>query len=195
MIDCATARMFGHVLVKDADTGTVLADQTNAINFETMSYALALSLAHRPNGTLMQMCFGNGATSVSAVGEVSYLPPNVTGLDAALYNQTYQKFIDDLSPLNADPTNNFMRVTHVAGNTYSDVVVSCLLDYNEPSAQEPQDTTADNNGTFIFDEIGLKTYDLTASNGLLLAHVIFHPVQKSLNRRIEVIYTLRLVMS
>lgn len=188
-------RITGHVLIKDADTQQVLTDKTNSINYETMSFALALSLANRPNGNIMSLAFGNGASSVSAVGGVTYLPPNVTGLDAQLYNQTYSKYVDDLSPLDTDPTDNFMRVNHTAGATYSDVVVTCLLDYNEPSGQQALDNEPDMTGTFIFDEIGLFTYDPSSGTGMMLSHVIFHPVQKSLNRRIEVIYTLRIAMS
>lgn len=194
MMTDVTLRMDGHVVIKDADTQMVLADRHNAINFEVASYAMALSLAHRPNGHIMQVVFGNGASSVSAVGGVTYLPPNITGMDAQLYNQTYSKFVDDLSPLNTDTINNFLRVNHALGNTYSDVVVTTLLDYNEPTGQLATDAT-DNEGTFVFDEIGIKTYDTTNAMGMMLSHVIFHPVQKSLNRRIEVIYTFRIVLS
>ena len=42
------------------------------------------------------------------------------------------------------------------------------------------------NGTFIFDELGLYT-----ATGNLLTHIIFHPIQKSANRQIQVIYTVR----
>jgi hypothetical protein len=187
-------QMNGHVLIRDIDTQMVLADRSNAINFEVASYALALSLAHRSNGNITQVVFGNGASSVSAVGGVTYLPPNVTGVDAQLYNQTYSKFVDDLSPLNTDPINNFLRVNHITGNTYSDVVVTTLLDYNEPAGQLATDAT-DNEGAFVFDEIGIKTYDSSNTTGFMLSHVIFHPVQKSMNRRIEVIYTFRIVLS
>ena len=190
----ANSKIIGHCLIRDADTSEVLADKTNAINFETMSYALALALADRPNGAIMAMLFGNGASSVSAVGTVTYLPPNVTGLDATLYNQTYSKFVNDLSPLDTDPTDNFIRVNHTTGNTFSDVVVTCLLDYNEPSGQAAFDDTTDVTGTFVFDEIGLQTYDPSSMLGYLLSHVIFHPVQKSLNRRIEIIYTIRIIL-
>jgi hypothetical protein len=142
----------------------------------------------------MEMIFGNGASSVSAVGTISYLPPNVSGMHATLYNQTYAKFVNDMSPLDTDPTNNFIRINHTLGNTFSDIVVTCLLDYNEPSGQAAFDDATDVTGTYIFDEIGLRTYDPSNGSGLLLSHVIFHPVQKSLNRRIEIIYTLRVIM-
>src|SRR6185437_9462550 len=107
--------IIGHIIIKDADTKEILVDKKNAINFETMSLALALSLGGRPNGNIMQMVFGNGASSVSAVGTITYLPPNVTGLDAELYNQTYALFVDDLSPLDTDPTDDFIRVNHTTG--------------------------------------------------------------------------------
>ena len=42
----------------------------------------------------------------------------------------------------------------------------------------------------MFDELGLVSYSPTG-NGKLLTHVIFHPVQKSLNRLIQIDYTLR----
>jgi len=39
--------------------------------------------------------------------------------------------------------------------------------------------------------LGLKSYS-TTGNSKLLTHVIFHPVQKSLNRLIQVDYTVRI---
>ncbi len=188
-------KVIGLVTIRDADTNEILVDVKNAINFESMSYALALSLGGRPNGNIMQMVFGNGASSVSAVGTITYLPPNVTGLEAQLYNQTYAVFVDDLSPLDTNASSNFIRVNHTTGNTYSDVVVTCLLDYNQPSGQAAFDNSTTTSGTYIFDEIGLTTYDTTNSTSYMLSHVIFHPVQKSLNRRIEIIYTLRIILT
>jgi hypothetical protein len=188
-------KIIGHCKITDLDSNEMIVNKMNSVNFEALSYALALSLSDRPNGNIMQMVFGNGASNVSGVGTITYLPPNVTGLDATLYNQTYQKFVDDLSPLDTDTTNNFIRVNHTLGNTYSDVVVTCLLDYNEPDTQEAFDNAINTNGEFIFDEIGLKTYDVVSTTGYLLSHVIFHPVQKSLNRRIQIIYTLRIIMA
>jgi hypothetical protein len=50
------------------------------------------------------------------------------------------------------------------------------------------------NDTFTFDELGIKAraIDGTAGTGKLLTHVIFHPVQKSLNRLIQIDYTVRI---
>jgi hypothetical protein len=46
------------------------------------------------------------------------------------------------------------------------------------------------NSNFVFDELGLKSYNPNG-NGKLLTHVVFHPVQKSLNRLLQVDYTIR----
>jgi hypothetical protein len=81
-----------------------------------------------------------------------------------------------------------MEVRHVSGATYSDILVSCLLDYGEPAGQEAFDNATDLNSDFVFDELGLKAN----GTGKLLTHVIFHPVQKSLNRLIQIDYTIRI---
>lgn len=197
--DTLSLRLTGHITLSDPDTGEVLVDKANAINPEAMSYALALALGDRttPSGHLVQIVFGNGASSTSTVGAITYLPPNVTGLTATLYNQTYQKYIDDNSPAVIDPTDNNIRVNHTENLTYSDVVVSCLLDYNEPSGEAAFDDASIANGTYVFDELGLTTADpsSTTTTGFLLSHVIFHPVQKSLNRRIQLVYQIRIVMT
>ena len=53
------------------------------------------------------------------------------------------------------------------------------------------DTSNSDEGTYVFDELGLKSYSNTG-NSKLLTHVIFHPVQKSLNRLIQIDYTVRI---
>ena len=50
---------------------------------------------------------------------------------------------------------------------------------------------SNNNGVYVFDELGLESYN-PDGDGRLLTHVIFHPVQKSLNRLIQVDYTVRI---
>jgi hypothetical protein len=194
MQETAKPKMEGHVIIRDPQTGEVLLDKKNAIHFENMSIALAKSLAHRPDGHLHEMHFGNGGSTVSGIGVVSYLPPNTEGQNSDLYNRTFFKVIDDQSPLNQDPARNFMEVRHTQYNLYSDIVVKCTLDFNEPAGQEAFDDATNSEGEYIFDEIGLKTFSDTAGAGLLVTHVIFNPVQKSLNRLLEVLYTIRISM-
>ena len=186
--------MVGHVLIKDADTGEVILDKENAIHYENMSEALAQSLSNRPTGHVHEMAFGNGASTVSGTGAVTYFPPNTTGQSAQLYNQTYSKVVDDMSPLNPNPSYNNMRVQHAQSSTFADIVVTCTLAAQEPSDQGVFDNEVDNETPYVFDELGLKAFD-PAGNGKLLTHVVFHPVQKSLNRAFEIIYTVRIYMS
>jgi hypothetical protein len=195
MHDKLGAKFVGHVLVRDRDTGEVLVDKNNAIHFENMSEALALSLSNRPTGHIHQMVFGNGASTVSGTGAVTYFPPNATGQSAQLYNQTYAKVVDDMSPLNVNVVDNNLRVQHTQNATYTDIVVTCTLETSEPPGQLSFDNTTDVEGTFVFDEIGLKAFSPIEGTGKLLTHVIFHPVQKSLNRTIEIVYTIRIFMS
>ena len=98
--------------------------------------------------------------------------------------------VDDRSVNNVDPQRNKIETRHVTGTNYTDIVVSCLLDYGEPEGQDAFDTAADTEQQFVFDELGLVGYSATGT-GRLLTHVIFHPVQKSLNRLIQIDYTVR----
>ena len=84
-----------------------------------------------------------------------------------------------------------MEIRHISGATYSDIVISCLLDYGEPLEQEAFDNSVDMNGEFVFDELGLKSIGQDGTEGKLLTHVVFHPVQKSLNRLLQIDYTIR----
>lgn len=192
MFDKNNAMVQGHIKITDAITREVLIDKANAIHYENMSEALALSLGNKGTGTIYQMVFGNGATAVDSTGIITYLPPNTYGQNASLYNQTYQKIVDNTSVLNTDPTRNYIEVRHTPGVIYTDIFVSCLLDYAEPSGQQAFDNSATMQGTYVFDELGLKSYGTDGTDGKLLTHVIFHPVQKALNRLIQVDYTVRI---
>ena len=194
MIFQANPFVEGHVLIRDKGTNEILVDKKNAINPENLSISIAQTLANRSMGFIQSMVFGNGGSIVSGTGAVTYFPPNVSGSGATLYNQTYSKVVNDQSLLNATPTQDYLSVQHVVGNVYSDIVVTCLLDYNEPSGQEVFDDATTVDGSYVFDELGLQSFN-PLTGGSLLTHVIFHPIQKSLNRQIEVIYTLRIYMS
>jgi hypothetical protein len=181
----------GHIKIWNPETTEVFINKRNAIHYENISIALAQSIANSGQGFIHQMAFGNGGTAVDPTGIITYLTPNSSGSNASLYNETYSKVVDDRSSNNVDPTRNFIETRHVTGTNYTDVFVTCLLDYGEPSGQQAFDNSNDNSGLYIFDELGLKSYS-SAGNSLLLTHVIFHPVQKSLNRLIQIDYTVRI---
>ena len=180
----------GHIKIHNPETGEVFINKRNAIHYENISIALAQSLANSGQGFIYEMAFGNGGTAVDPTGIITYLTANSTGSNASLYNQTYSKVVDDRSSNNTDPTRNFIETRHVTGTNYTDVFITCLLDYGEPSGQQAFDNANDLNSSYIFDELGLKSYSTTGQS-LLLTHVIFHPVQKSLNRLLQIDYTIR----
>ena len=186
----------GFLKIYDPNNGEVLVDKHNAINYENMSEAIADTLSSRGYGEIYQMAFGNGGASVDETGVITYLPPNTTGQNAALYNQTYEKIVDDTSVFNLDPTRNKMTVSHTTGRVYTDILVQCLLDYGEPAGQNAFDNSTQTDSAYVFDEVGLLANYGTDSDGnvltRLLTHVIFHPVQKSLNRQIQIDYTVRI---
>ena len=181
----------GHIKFYNPDSGEIFINKRNAIHYENISIALAESIGNSGQGFIYEMAFGNGGTAVDPTGIITYLTPNSSGANASLYNQTYSKVVNDRSSNNIDPTRNYIEARHTTGTNYSDVFVSCLLDYGEPSGQLAYDNTNNNESAFVFDELGLKSYSSTG-NQLLLTHVIFHPVQKSLNRLIQVDYTVRI---
>lgn len=184
----------GHIKIHDPESGAVFVDKRNAIHYENMSTALASSLGNKGTGFIYAMHFGNGGTSVDSTGVITYLPPNSYGSNADLYNNTYTKpdgtygkVVDDTSVLNTDPSRNKIEIRHTTGLIYTDIFVTCLLDYAEPAGQLAFDNASTTESAYVFDELGLKTED-----GKLLTHVIFHPVQKSLNRLIQIDYTVRI---
>jgi hypothetical protein len=187
----------GFVKIHDPVSGEVFVDKKNAIHYENMSISLAETLSHRTlaqgGGWIYLMAFGNGGSSVDPTGVITYLPPNTTGANADLYNETFARVVDDNSAADTDVTNNYMQVLHTSGQVYTDILVSCLLDYGAIPLQQAFDNSTNFNGEFVFDELGLKAVtgeDLTQLR--LLTHVIFHPVQKSLNRQIQIDYTVRI---
>lgn len=192
-MNSVTLQIDGFVKITDYITKEVLVDDHNAIHYENFSEALAYSIANKGSGYIYEMHFGNGGTSVDPTGVISYLPPNSSAQNANLYNPTYFKIVDNTSINNTDSFRNKMEVRHVPGTTYTDILVSCLLDYGEPSDQMHIDNSQTLNEQYVFDELGLKGYVAGQPGaGKLLTHVVFHPVQKSLNRLIQIDYTVRI---
>ena len=174
--------IIGHVLIRDPESGEVFLDKKNAIHYENMSLAIGWALANRGDGIIDSMAFGNGGSAVSGTGAITYFPTRTVGQDADLYAPA--------GSVKIDGQQNFIEVRHLQGTPYTDVIVTVTLEYDWPSGQEVFDNASNANGDFVFDELGLKNID-----GMLMTHVIFNPIQKSLNRLIEVVYTLRIQMS
>ena len=192
IIQPGLAKIEGFVKITDPVSGEVLVDKKNAIHYENISIAMAQTLSDRGLGYIYQMAFGNGGSAVDPTGVITYLPPNTTGQNADLYNETYAKVVDDNSAADTDPNYNKMTVLHTSGNVYTDILVTCLLDYGEPAGQQAFDNSTNFNGEYVFDELGLQCWNGSATDLSLITHVIFHPVQKSLNRQIQIDYTLRI---
>jgi hypothetical protein len=190
--ESSSVNIQGHIKIFDPNTKEVFIDKRNAIHYENMSEALAQSLANKNLGYIYQMSFGNGGSSVDPTGVITYLPANSTGQNADLYNETFSKVVDDNSSTNTDSARNKLTVLHTSGRVYTDILVSCLLDYGEPTGQQAFDNSTNLDGEYVFDELGLKAWNGSASNLKLITHVVFHPVQKSLNRQIQIDYTIRI---
>jgi hypothetical protein len=175
MIQPGLCKIEGFVKITDPTTGKVLVDKKNAIHYENISIAMAETLSNRTvaqgGGFIYEMAFGNGGSAVDPTGVITYLPPNVTGQNADLYNQTYAKVVDDNSATNTDPANNKMEVLHTTGKVYTDILVTCLLDYGEPAGQQAFDNSTNFNGEYVFDELGLKCVSGSTSNLRLITQL------------------------
>lgn len=191
MFDQIEPKVQGFVKITDAETGEILLEKRNAIHYENMSVAIARSMANLSNGPIYKMSFGNGGSTVNGLGIVTYLPPNVQGQNADLYNTTYEKVVDSAQ---SGLTDSYMTIVHQTNALFTDIVITCLLGFGEPSGQSAFDDATNTNGDYMFDEIGLKTQ---ADNNaeILLTHVIFNTIQKSLNRSLKVQYTIRIQMA
>ena len=186
----------GFVKIHNPITKEVFVDKCKAIHYENMSVALAQNVANKGTNFITEMHFGNGGTTVDPTGVITYLPTNTNVQNADLYNPTYYKIVDNTNAANTDPLRNNITINHTPGLVYTDIVVTCLLDYGEPSGQAVYDNSQTLNGDFVFDELGLFG-SVAGASGLgaglpLLTHVIFSPVQKALNRLIQIDYTVRI---
>ena len=186
--DTAGLNMSGHILIRDKNTGEELVNKRNAIHYGNMANMVANALNNAQGAYLQYLAFGNGATSVDTSGRVIYKTPRVSEAyesSASLYSRTYNKIISGGTATD--------KIEILPGVSYTDIKVTCTLGYDEPNNQDVFDQSTTNEGEYIFDEIGLKSYNPEGENqGLLLTHVIFHPVQKALNRLIQIDYTIRI---
>jgi hypothetical protein len=180
----------GFVKIVDLVTGEVLLNAHNAINSESMSLIVARMLQGNNSQYIYELHLGNGGVILDETGSttVKDVSENLElGLLADLYNTVHYKVVDGFDQTNnSDETRNNVIIDHSQGLTYTDLTVTCTLEENEPVL---------NSGQLIFNEIGLKSKGESGVNtGFLLSHVAFSPVTKSINRVIQIIYTLRIRM-
>ena len=176
----------GHVLIKSyGDDGdeVVHLNKRNAIHKENMSIAVARALSGNQSGRIYTLHFGTGGATVDALKNIVYSDPNVEG-SADLNTPVYQEVVDQNR---GAPTGNKITIRHIAGTLFTDVELRCVLDKTEPNGQALFDNVSNSlDGQFTFSEMGIKTDD-----DLLLTHITFNPIEKTANRLMEVIYTLR----
>jgi hypothetical protein len=200
MIDSTYINIDGHVRIWDPKTQEIFVSKHNAINPETMPLIIATMLQGNNDGHIYEMHLGNGGLIIDETGNITYndVTDNLaTGIEAGLYNATYYKVVDQVdSGNNIDPTNNNVIVTHTSGLNYTDLVITLTLEENEPNSSSENNLVSNPealNGDYIFNELGLKSKGRDGKNtGYLLSHIVFDPVQKSANRVIQIIYTLRI---
>jgi hypothetical protein len=179
----------GHVLITDMDTNEVLLDKHNAINFQNFAFAVANCLANKTedseNFYITKMAFGYGGTEIDGNGNITYKSPKVDGSNASLYN--------DLLDANSNPYTkevSNIEVLNAEGSPYTDMTVKVILDYDDPASAGLALDNASNFDTasdWVIDELALVT-----ESGYNLTHLIFHPIQKSKNRKIEILYSIRI---
>lgn len=206
MIDQANVSIDGFVKIWDPENKEIFIEKHNAINKEVASYVIARMLQSNTNQFISEMHFGNGGTIVDTTSNITYKDVELnleSGFSTSLFNPTYFKVVD-ISDLenNDDITRNKVEINHINGLHYTDVIVTCTLSTDQPKAadvgnlvEQTQDALDNGQltGNFVFNELGLKVKGETGLNtGLLFSHIVFHPVQKSANRTIQVVYTLRI---
>ena len=188
--DKAGIKMSGHILIRDADTKEELVNKRNAIHYGNMANMIANALTNASGVYIHYMAFGNGATSVDSAGKVIYKAPRVSESfenSATLYSRTYEKVVSNNTSTD--------KIEIITGTSFTDLKITCTLGYNQPAGQDDFDSSTTNEGTYVFDELGLLSYATDPADSKLLTHVIFHPVQKSANRTIEIIYTVRVQLN
>lgn len=196
MKEKTTYRVEGFLKIRDKETQEILLDKCNAIHYGNLATSVAESLSGLSRGHIRYMAFGNGGTSVSTNGVVSYKGTNtntVKDSSDALYNETFFKEIDGTTGNTSVPINS--------STTYSDIKVTATLDFIDTGTSQAIADRASAKTDVTFDELGIycgipgiSNATLLSENpeALLVTHVIFHPILKSENRILEVDYTIRI---
>ena len=214
MEDQVEFQLRGFIKIKDKETGEVLVEKNNAVHVGNISTKIAQALTGDNTAFITYMAFGNGGVIIDTAGNIVYRNPNVSinkNPVEQLYNTTLVMEMTNNASNVSDP------VVDVPGGNiknFEDVVASVVMEAGFPTAQSQIDNaiysnTADTQTNFVFNELALYTgvagleshQDFTSIqeflaniSTILITHVIFHPVQKSVNRTLEITYTLRIQM-
>jgi hypothetical protein len=190
MLNNLNFKALGRIQIHDADTHELILDETNAVHPQNMALAIAKSFSNDSTGTIFQMAFGNGGSFFNTSNVINYRSPNVRGVDATLYNETYAVQVDSQAA-GTPSTNSVVSLASPPPAITALIIVTAYLNSSEPAGQAPSDNITTNpDANFIFDELGLQT-----RSGLLLTHCIFSPVEKTANRSFLVTYTLTVSVS
>lgn len=157
------------------DLGNVLLDKSNAIHPQNMSRIIARALANEPNSTIYKLALGRGGTYIDATGATSFRRPNdgvspdLAGWQSRLYEETYNEVVDEGSGLlgtgvGTSPGGDGAGIDGVRSiklpTGESQVIVTCVINSQEPNGQQSNSLVSTTNGTYTFDELGLFTAGL-----------------------------------
>lgn len=184
----------GHVLIKD-DLNNVLLDKRNAVHPQNMARLIARAFANEANSSIFRLALGNGGTEIDASGNVTFRSPNdgqspdVQKWNSRLFNETYSEVVDDSSTLlgqdlgssdasgsraggGADPSTETGAgvVSNDLGLT-SEVVITAILNSNEPLGQPTQGAGGSSSESFAFDEMGLYTPGAAVADSIATASI------------------------
>lgn len=173
--DVANVQLSGFIQLIDPDSNELILAKKNAINYNKIANLISTMLTSSHSVVIGSVVYGNSGVLIDSIGNVTYKPTNTTrGSTLDLYNQIIEKALstDTLTSVNnisipVDPDDNSV-----------DIVINSLLDYDE---------LYNSSSDFEINELGLKT-----SDGELFSHVAFHPIQKTGNRKIKLVYTIRI---
>ena len=62
----SNVKVEGHVVITDADSGEVLLDKYNAINFQNFAFAVAQAMSGGTTYAVNKLAFGYGGTSIDS---------------------------------------------------------------------------------------------------------------------------------
>lgn len=162
----------------------VLEDKRNAIHYENMSVAMAQSLIGHDGFLVDSLGFGNGGSIVSGTNTL-YNTPNTIGSSSTLYNLLFKEKINSKSGSVVQNTTNMRTdVRHLVGNSYTDIIITCILDNSFSYAESGSSNVISN---FSYDELGI--FD---KSGRMLTHVVFNKKDKTINGKVGIFYTLRI---